>query len=185
MSKDTRIRPNIRRLWKTDKAKLVTFFKSLDQETLRLRFGMAVSEQSLRAYIQTIMANDAIVYGAFPDGRLRGIAELRGLLGHWPLTAEIALLVDPEWQDHGIGDALFGRVIAAAQNRGISHLHMLCLRGNVRMTKLAKKHKATLKVDIGDIEATLDPAWPTPTSMFQEFFGDTQSYVNMMFPQVR
>jgi len=178
-----RIQPFIRRLWKSDQPKLVDHFQRLDEKTRRLRFGGTVSEGFVREYAEQILSNAAVNFGSFPDNELRGVAELRGLLDSWPRSAEVALLVEPEWQDAGIGEALLNRLVAAAQNRGIKTLHMLCLRENLSMRNLAKKHHATLEVDIGNVEATLAPPWPTPLSMFEEMFGDTRSYLDTFFHQ--
>ncbi|MEB8387293.1 GNAT family N-acetyltransferase [Rhodobacteraceae bacterium KMM 6894] len=179
------IRPGIRRLWSSDQPQLLEHFQRLDPETRRLRFGVSVSDMYLSDYTMKILSPDSVIFGAFPDDALRGVAELRGLQGNWHGSAELALLVEPAWQHAGIGDALLNRLIAAAQNRGVKTLHMMCLRENVRMRNLAKKHKAKLEVNIGEYEATIDPSWPTPMSVFEEMFGDTRSYLDLIFPQPR
>ena len=56
------------------------------------------------------------------------------------MTAEAAFSVERDWQDQGIGDALITRVIAAAQNRGVNRLDMICLPENRKMQHLAVKH---------------------------------------------
>ncbi len=186
MAQETvRIHPFIRRLWKSDQPKLVDHFQRLDEETRRLRFGGTVSEGFVREYAEQILSNDSVTFGSFPDNELRGVAELRGLLDSWPRSAEVALLVEPEWQDVGIGEALLNRLVAAAQNRGIKTLHMLCLRENMSMRNLAIKHNANLEVDIGNVQATIVPPWPTPLSMFEELLGDTRNYLHTFFHQPR
>ncbi|WP_175500618.1 GNAT family N-acetyltransferase [Litoreibacter janthinus] len=130
-----------------------------------------MSDAFVKDYAEHVLSLDAVAFGAFPDGKLRGVAELRFLLKVWPWSAEVALLVEPSWQDEGIGDALLNRLISAAQNRGIKKVHMQCLRENMRMQSLAKKHDAVLDFDIGEVEATLDPPWPTPMSVYAELFG--------------
>lgn len=176
-SKTARVQPSIRRLWKCDQPTLVDHFQRLDPQTRRLRFCATVSDGFVREYAEQILSIDSLVFGAFPDGELRGVAELRGLLDSWPRSAEAALLVESEWWGEGIGDALLNRLVAAAQNRGIKTIHLLCLRENTRMQNLAKKHDAILEFDIGSVEATLDPPWPTPMSMFEELFGDPRRYL--------
>ncbi len=174
----TFIQPGIRRLQWFDRPRLVEYFQRLDQDTRRLRFGRAVGDGFVEKYARTIVSVDSVCFGAFPDNSLRGIGELRGLLNSWPQSAEAALLVEPGWQDKGIGDALFGRLFAAARNRGIKKLHMLCLSENTRMRNLARKHDASLEIDGSDVGATLAPPWPTPISVFVEILGDTRSYVS-------
>jgi GNAT superfamily N-acetyltransferase len=185
MAQSTHIRPGIRRLRAFDQPKLLDHFHRLDPETRRLRFGVRVSDMYLSDYTLKMLSEDAVIFGAFPDDALRGVAELRGLQGNLPRSAELALLVEPAWQHAGIGDALLNRLIAAAQNRGIKTLHMMCLRENVPMRNLAKKHNARLEINISEYEATIDASWPTPMSMFEEMFGDTRNYLDMIFPQAR
>ena len=176
-----RIQPAIRRLWKSDQPELINHFQRLDDETRRLRFGGMVSEGFVREYAQKALSADAVIFGSFPDDELRGVAELRGLMNSWPRNAEVALLVEPAWQDVGIGEALLSRLIAAAQNRGIKTLHMMWLRENMSMQSLAKKHSAHLEIDVSNVEATLAPSWPTPMSVFEEMFGDTRGYLDTLF----
>lgn len=168
-------------MWQSDQSTLVDHFQRLDLPTRRLRFCAPVSDDYISSYVAHLLSKDAVVFGAFPDDELRGVAELRGLPDSWPRSAEVALLVEPAWQDAGIGDALLNRIIAAAQNRRIKTLHMLCLRENKRMQALAKKHDAVLEFDIGEVEATLDPPWPTPMSIFEEMFGNPYSYLGSIF----
>ncbi|KRS12580.1 Acetyltransferase (GNAT) family protein [Roseovarius sp. THAF27] len=172
------IQPDIRRLWPADKRLLLDHFARLDRETRRLRFGASVTEDFVAGYAETLLGLDSVVYGAFVDGDLHGVGELRMLLNSWPVRAEIALSVDPDWQHEGIGDALFVRMLAAAQNRGVRSLYMMCLRENERMQRLARRHDATLTFDIGEVEATLDPPWPTALSLAEEMVGETRTYLH-------
>lgn len=174
------IPPDIRRLWHTDKPILRAHFDRLGPETRRLRFGAAVSPAFVADYADHVLSFDNIVYGAFIEDTLRGVGELRTLLGQWPKRAEIALSVESDWQHEGIGDALFLRIVAAARNRGVSTLYMQCLRENGPMRRLAQRHAAALSFDLGEVEATLDPPWPTPLSLAEEMMGETRSYLRAM-----
>lgn len=169
--------PGIRRLRRPDEPELVAHFLRLDPDTRRLRFGTAVGDDFVKGHAETLLSDDSVNFGAFPDGTLRGVAELRLLRDSWPRGAEVGLVVERAWQDRGIGDALFTRLLAAAQNRGIARLHMLCLQENARMRRLARRHDARLEFESGSVSATLEPAWPTPYSFFEELFGDTRSYL--------
>ncbi|OAN80874.1 hypothetical protein A8B78_10925 [Jannaschia sp. EhC01] len=174
-------RPGIQRLWRSDQTKLVDHFQRLDPETRRLRFGGSVSDDYVTTYVAQVTSVDSVIFGAFPDGTLRAVAELRGLLDSWPRSAEVALSVETDWQDKGIGEALLNRLIAAARNRGIKKVHMLCLRENARMRALALKHNALLAFHTGGIEAEVTAPWPTPISLFEELFGDTDTYIDTLF----
>lgn len=174
-------RPEIRRLWRSDLPALADHFRRLDFATRRLRFGGAVKDRFVEDYAREILSFESIIFGAIIDEELRGVAELRGLVDSWPRSAELALSVEPAWQDGGIGDALLTRIIASAQNRGVATIHMLCLRENRRMQSLAKKHSAVLNYSLGDVQAKLRPSWPTPISIFEEVCGNTRSFLEAVF----
>lgn len=171
-----RVQTRIRRLWQSDRPAVTEHFLRLDPETRRLRFGVALKDDSVRSYARQVLSMDAIVYGAFAEARLRGVGELCGFLWHWPPTAEAALSVERPWQDAGIGDALFTRLVAAAQNRSIRALHMTCLRENRRMQHLARKHDAVMEYVPGEVLATLDPPRPTLSSLTEEIVGETRGF---------
>ena len=171
----------IRRLWAVDQEAISNNLLRLDAETRRVRFGGAVNDESVKAYARRILRYDSIVCGAFSSGTLRAIAELRGLYRSWPAMAEAAFSVEPDWQNGGIGDALFERVIAFARNRGVKTLYMTCLRENERMRHLAAKHHAQLYFCPGEVEATLDPNWPTPLSVAIEIADETRGLTQAMF----
>lgn len=172
---------NIRRLWRYDRPALVAHFTRLDHRSRRLRFGATLNDRMVADYASHILAIDTLIFGAFSAGTLHGVGELRARMGHWPPTAELALSVEPDWQSSGIGDALMTRLVAAAQNRGVRRLVMLCLRENAPMVKLARRNAAFLDFEDGDIEAVLTPPWPTPMSWAEEMVGETNSYLRAVF----
>ncbi|WP_170464303.1 GNAT family N-acetyltransferase [Ruegeria arenilitoris] len=162
----------IRRLRIYDKAKVVSHFNSLDSDTLRSRFSAPVSAEFIERYLAELFDTAALVFGAFPDSQLRGVAELHIVPESQNYVAEAAFTVEPAWQDLGVGDALLSRIITAARNRGIREVHMLCLATNQKMRRLAMKHKADLNLITGQVEATLAAPWPTPFSLAEEISGE-------------
>ncbi|SLN20723.1 Acetyltransferase Pat [Roseovarius litorisediminis] len=166
----------IRKLWKRDQDAIRDHFLRLDRGSRRMRFAAAVSDAFVESYTKELLSYDAVIFGAFCDGELRAVAELRGLFHSWPMSAEAAFTVESGWQDIGIGEALFNRLVSAAQNRGVKRLNMLCLRENDRMRHLARKHHAVLEFHEGEVEATLAPPWPTPMSLTEELIGETTNY---------
>lgn len=163
--------PAIRRLRAFDRPEIETHFRSLDPQSLRLRFGVPMPHSTMRAYTAEIFRDSAIVFGAFPDSHLRGLGELRPMRDT-PRAAETALTVELPWQNRGIGDALLSRLIVAARNRGFTQVQMLCLATNQRMRHLACKHRAELRMTTGQISATLTAPHPTPFSVIEELAGE-------------
>lgn len=173
--------PEIRKLWKHDIPEITQHLLRLDDETRRLRFGSFVKDGFIRNYAEHLIDVDSLVFGAFPDGQLRAIGELRGLFQPWPHDAELALSVEPEWQSKGTGSALFSRLVTASQNRGIKSLHVLFLNENKKMQNIAAKHHPALDFHGGQVEATFDPPWATAMSFAREIGEDASAYVRQVF----
>lgn len=173
----------VRRLHATDQADICDHFLRLDVSSRRLRFCGAINDDGVLKHAQNIFGNDSIICGAYVGGQLRGLVELYGLLHSWRSTIEAAFSVEPEWQNIGIGDALFDRMFAMAQNRGVKTIQMMCLKENGRMQHLAVKHHARLTFDQDGIEAVLHPKWPTPGSIAKEITGGTRGYSHLLFWQ--
>ncbi|CAN5395826.1 hypothetical protein BH10PSE7_BH10PSE7_19650 [soil metagenome] len=168
---------SIRKLGLSDFPQFRAHLKRLDPGTQRLRFGQPVGEDFIDAYVDTSFRIGTLIFGAFEDGMIRGSAELRGVAGI-EFDAEAAFAVEPDWQDHGLGSELMTRLITAAQNRGFSRLHMVCLSENARMRHIAAKHGAHLKFLEGDVTGELDPHQPTVQSLMDEWVHDAQGFVS-------
>ncbi len=175
----------IRRLWPTDMDAYRAHLKRLDPDSRHARFAGGVSDAYIDTYVDSSLRMDTLLYGAFHDGLMIGAGELRLLFGAWPPMAEAAFSVEHEWQDHGVGDALMARVVAAARNRGITRVAMLCLRQNERMRHLALKHHAAFATADGETEAQLPAASATPATFVEEAFGEAGGLFHHMLDWTR
>jgi len=171
----------VRRLHANDQTGICDHFLRLGVQSRRERFCGAISDDGVLSYAKNTFRYNSIICGAFVDGQLRGLVELRALFHSWPSTAEAAFSVEPEWQNIGIGDALFERMFAMAQNRGVRTIQMLCLKENGRMRHLAAKHHAQLLFNQDAVEAVLHPNWPTPQSIAEEIIGEARGYSRLLF----
>jgi GNAT superfamily N-acetyltransferase len=171
----------IRKLWPADHDRLRAHFARLDPETLRMRFGGMPDSGFIDAYIRVLYQLGTAVFGAFDGGELRASAELRAILPSRPGEAEAAFAVEKAFQDKGLGSALMDRILTAAQNRGISRLHMICLSENIRMRRLAGKFGARIKIADGEVSGRLDPPFPTATSMLNELFFEARGFATAVF----
>ena len=160
--------PAIRRLSSHDQSAVTRHFEHLDPTTRRMRFGGGTSHEFATRYASRVFQIDGVIYGAFADGRLLGVAELRDHFDICPSTAEAALSVEPEWQNRGIGNALLNRIIVAAKDRKINTLYMICLRENKKMQHLAAKHHAVMDFCSSQVEATIQPSRPKQQSVLNQ-----------------
>lgn len=139
-----------------------------------------MSEDFIRRYADLPGKLDAVVYGFFIGGMLRGVAELRPLGVHLPHQAEAALSVEKPWQSHGVGSALLGRLLLTARNRGFRLLHMACLADNQRMQQLARKFDAELSFDFGGVVGEVELSRRNPLSLIRELMTDSHGFATAM-----
>ncbi|WP_336490723.1 GNAT family N-acetyltransferase [Methylobacterium nigriterrae] len=168
---------SVRRLWPSDRAAIVDYFLRLDPETRANRFMGAVSEAGVRAYAASAVTADGLMFGAFVDGTLRGLGELRPAGPRPPgrvlgPDAEAAFAVERAFRRNGLGAALFARITHAARNRGVSDLHVRCLSRNGPMRGLAAKLGAALHPVGPETEGALHLARPTPFSLWHESIAE-------------
>ncbi len=173
--------PEIRKLWKSDIPEITQHLLRLDRTTRRSRFGAFVKDNFIETYAKGIIDVDTLVVGAFLDGQLRAIGELRGLVHTWPHDAELALSVEPNWQDKGIGSMLFSRLVTVAQNRGIKTLHVIFSNENRNMQSIAARHHPKIIHIRGQIEATIDPSRATLMSFAREIAQDASAFFRQVF----
>jgi acetyltransferase len=78
-------------------------------------------------------------------------------------TAEVALVVSDEWQHQGVGTALAGRVLQAAEERGFARFVVHVLWENTVMRRLLKRigHVVGSKTRLGVSEVTFTRRTPT------------------------
>src|SRR5262249_13131224 len=159
----------VRKLWAGETELYRQHLLRLDVESRRNRFGGAVSDEFIRLYSGPSTLNGAVIYGFFVEGVLRGAADLRLLARAG--EAEAALSIERAWQSRGVGTALLERVLLAARNRKIEHLHNLA--ENRRMQQLARKFDAELSFQSGSVVGEMKAPPPTPMSMMREIADDS------------
>ncbi|MEC5289729.1 GNAT family N-acetyltransferase [Aurantimonas sp. C2-6-R+9] len=173
---------HVRRVRAHETDLFLSHLQRLPSETRRLRFGNAVNDTFLESYARLALGPDSLVKGLFADGELRGVAELRFLTGSHD-EAEGAFSIEPEFQGHGHGDRLFGRLVAAARNRGVRRIFLTCLRENHRMQAIAAKHGADLSFIAGDVTAEILRPYADAKSLAREWADESEAYVFAMIEE--
>lgn len=166
----------IRKLWIAEAGIYRDHLLRLDRDSRHSRFGCAVADEFIRAYVDSTYRLNAVVHGFFVNGELRGAAELRPLGPALIREAEAALSIETPWQSHGVGSELLDRTLLAARNRGIKTLHMACLSNNRRMQELARKFAAELSFDFGSVAGEVATPRPTPLSLLREIVADGHGF---------
>jgi len=126
----------------------------LDPEDRRLRFGRAMRDEALQAYVAGIDFARDRVFGVFGDDlELAGVAHLA--MDDAAGEAELGLSVDAALRGRGYGMALLRRAVLHATNRGYRALLMHCLAENAAMLHLARKAGLRTVVAAGEADAHL------------------------------
>lgn len=177
MSTDEATSLTIRKLWPHEWERFRDHLLRLDKESRRLRFAHAVADSFIEDYAGRMSEMGGIVVGAFIDGEVRAVAELRKLGDTWGREAEAAFSVERQFQDQGLGSELMGRIIRAARNRGVQLLYISCLAENARMQCIARKHDAALRFEYGEVIGEIVPESPDYFSMVAEAVEDRVGYM--------
>ena len=170
----------IRKLWIGEADEYRDHLLRLDAESRRNRFGLALADELIEAYVASPTWSGAVMHGFLVDGVLRGVAELKPFGATFPSEAEAAFSVETPWQSHGVGSALLARTLLAARNRGIRQVHMACLADNARMQQLARKFAAQLSFDFGNVVGEVAAPHPTPLSLLHELVADSHGIAAAM-----
>lgn len=167
----------IRKQWFTEKDKFRDHLLRLDRNSKRMRFGISVNDEFIHRYAEQTNPFQSVIYGLFVGREMRAAAELRMIGTSWRGEAEAAFSVERDYQDSGVGTELLGRIIMSSRNRGVERLYMNCLSENRRMQSVARKYKAELYFDHGEVIGKLAPAYPTPLSLWSEALDASNGFV--------
>lgn len=176
---------SIRKLMPADAPAFEAHLLRLDRESRHSRFNAYVSDAQVRRYCQSVHWSDGWTLGYFEDGVLRAVSQLVIVTFPWPREVELAVTVEPDWQNRGIGTELCRMAVLAAQNRGVRRIKTLCLMENRRMQRIAIKLDGQLLHLGGEVESALQVPPPNCLSFWQEVFGDGNALFDSLLDQWR
>lgn len=165
----------IRKLDISERAEVRDHLLRLDPEDRRLRFLGSVDDAAIAAYGDTIFTSGVIALGCSVHGVLRAVGELRYRMESGGLVGEVAITVERDWQNQGIGTEMLRRLIELARNRSIKTLHLYCLGDNTRMQVVVRKLGGELRYVDGTVEADIAQPWPSCWSLLGEALADGQA----------
>lgn len=154
-----------RRLNAADARHLRAHLLRLHPDDLRHRFMGAMPRQLVHRYVRALDWRRAILIGCFVGRSLRGVCELHPIAGN---RAEIAISVERRFQGRGIGQALLGRTLLLARNRGLTALELRCMVDNQRVRRLVGKFDGETSLDAAEVATTIRSLPPTPATYATE-----------------
>ena len=172
----------VRELSRLDRAALEPHFLALGAEDRRLRFGVPLNDDAVRAYVARIEFEHDAVFGVSDDGlHLIGAAHVARSDGH----AELGVSVLADHRGRGIGGALLARAHLRARNWGVRALFMHCLTENAAMMHLARKQEMDIVAEAGEADAWLRLSPADASSHFGEVFAQRVALFDYALKQGR
>ena len=126
---------------------------SLDRDARYARFGLAPSDASMIAHVESALSNAARIIGVFVDHELRGMLEIYAGWASGP--AEIALIVEQGWRRRGLGWTLMQGAMRWADETDAGSLRLIFSRNNWPMRQLCMKASARFDLVLDEICADI------------------------------
>lgn len=139
----------IRQLTAADLALFVAHLLRLDQVSRHDRFQGGMSDIAVMLYGEHALEGEALIYGFFVEGQLRGAVELKSQKDNH----ELAFTVEKEFQSGGIGGALLGRALLVAKHKNIEQLNLSFLPSNLAMRHVSERFDAKLTSSYDQVTA--------------------------------
>ncbi|MES2297021.1 MAG: GNAT family N-acetyltransferase [Pseudomonadota bacterium] len=168
----------VKQLSERDRRRMHRHFLTLDHSDRLLRFGQALHDEQVNAYVAQIDFGRDIVYGVYnPLFKLVAVGHLAFApkesrpgrsAGNKDKVAEFGVSVSRSARGLGIGSRLFERAAIHCRNCDVDTLYMHCLSSNQTMMHIAKKAGMQIMRDHGEADAYLSLPPPNPASVLQE-----------------
>lgn len=148
----------VRELAAHHRARLSKHLLTLGEEDRMLRFGQAVGDHVIEAYVENIDFDQDKVFGVFDEHLdLIGAAHLAYLRdSSQGKVAEFGVSVSESARGRGIGSAMFERAATHGRNNGVRTLYMHCLSRNRAMMHIARKAGMNVQHEYGEADAYLE-----------------------------
>jgi len=150
----------------------------LAPEDRQSRFAGSLSDLSIIDHCARIDWLKTVIIGCFVDDALRGAAELHFDDPQPGWRCELAVTVEKDWQEQGIGTELLQRAITVCRNRSVRAIAMICLLDNRRMQRIARKFDGQLAYVEGEVEAEIKLPFPTQFTLAAEAMDESAAWMS-------
>ena len=145
----------------SDSGAMQELFHRLTEEDVESRFLQKLSSltDTVAQYLCSVDYEQEMAFAAVvgPSEHERIVAASSYYLSPATGLAEVAYMVDPEWQGTGLGGLLHARMFEYARARGVRGFRADVLMGNTRMMGVFKRagHQMSVKTSAGISEVTM------------------------------
>lgn len=160
---------HVRAIRPDDMERLRAFHTHLSSDTIIFRFFHFLPELSVHDAERFTHVDYVNRMALVATGGSEEAEEILGVVRYdriKPNTAEVAFVVEDQWQGHGIATALLHRLAAYARERDISTFVAITMGNNLRMLDVLRNcgFPATTRFEEGNIEVYLDITAPPKPS---------------------
>lgn len=134
-----------------EKPLVVDHLQSMSQDDRRLRFGIALSDDSIQKYVDGQWDEPGAWFGAFDGGKIVAVAHVA--INEKTNEAELGLSVDRNVRGQKLGQKLFERAVIFLRSKNVHHVFMHCLSENAVMKHIAGKYDMVLVTQYGETDA--------------------------------
>jgi acyl-CoA hydrolase/RimJ/RimL family protein N-acetyltransferase len=155
--REVRVRPTRT----SDSGAMQELFHRLPEQDVESRFLQKLSSltDTVAQYLCSVDYEQEMAFAAVvgPSERERIVAASSYYLSPATGLAEVAYMVDPEWQGAGLGGLLHARMLEYARERGVRGFRADVLMGNSRMMRVFERagHRMSVRTSAGIEEVTM------------------------------
>jgi acyl-CoA hydrolase/RimJ/RimL family protein N-acetyltransferase len=145
----------------SDSGAMQELFHRLPEQDVESRFLQKLSSltDTVAQYLCSVDYEQEMAFAAVvgPSERERIVAASSYYLSPATGLAEVAYMVDPEWQGAGLGGLLHARMLEYARERGVRGFRADVLMGNSRMMRVFERagHRMSVRTSAGIEEVTM------------------------------
>lgn len=143
------------------------FLKSLDSETLISFFGIPTKHEAIDKLVESITnSTHKHTFIIATDKQFNWVGVVHIALHN--KSAELGVIVKPEFRNRGIGNELISQAILFCRNRGYLDIYMHCVSRNNAIMHLVQKHNLKISREYSEADATIKLPLPDIYSLFKE-----------------
>lgn len=164
------------------RGRVLEHLRRLSERDLWLRFGYAVTDDALRAYVRKLHFSRDAIFAIFDEAAdVLALGHLGFDKNKSSKTAEFGLSVLPQARRRGFGLRLLQRAAVHARNRGATSLVMTYVPENDALRYLAERAGMQLVSDFYEPRAFLNLEPPTAASLMDETFSEMLAAIDLGF----
>ena len=166
-----------RKLNVLDIEKLVDHLCSLQGEDRRLRFGVGLTDEAIRNYVEKSFKDEKSQwFGCDSKGKIVSACHV----AIYNNEGELGCSVDKEYRGHGLAQEMFDRAVIYLRRNEITEVYMHCLTENQVMKHIAKKNDMVVISCDGETDAKVKVEPPTPVTIYKDAYLDRVALYDML-----